>query len=805
MAQDRKDTSTQKGKSGSTKPKAAATPKKKSAGTAPAPFARREPLFMRHGSALCLAAGLLLLFVSVVPGRSGWLWMHDVYRGVLGIGAYGLVLVFLAGAIVFSSEKGRAGAGSRVKYVGLMGTVLLSAWHLLCSEDFYLEASDLWTQITDAFAPESILRSGGAFGAAIGGVLSYMGKVPALLILGVLLLTLILFWTHNTVLSAAGNVSLWAKKILGKNATDEKEETVPDKKVRRKSAVKQDDNADEDDEDAPDEERDIPADVFHIVPDEAEVTAPKSRAKNATPAKKVFVTPDPAVEPGEYHFPPLSILKESVRDAGSALAQEQEQSTARTLVETLESFGVRATISDIARGPSVTRYELLPDAGVRINKITNLADDIALRLAAVGVRIEAPIPGKAAVGIEVPNRHKSAVGLREIIDSPIYKRVRSKLCVALGRDISGQVMCCDLAKMPHLLIAGTTGSGKSVCMNTMICSLLFNASPDEVRLLMIDPKQVEFSVYNGVPHLEIPVVSDPRKAAGALAWAVGEMEKRYKLLSEHGARDITSFNELAARTGDFDPLTRMVIFIDELADLMMIAPKDVEDSICRLAQKARAAGIHLVIATQRPSVDVITGLIKANIPSRIALSVSSQIDSRTILDIGGAEKLLGYGDMLYLPIDMQKPVRVQGCFISDAEVEQVVRFVSMQTDGEVNADVLGEIDRLAVELGTKKKPGGGDPMDFGNDDGERDENFEEAVRVVVEAEMASTTLLQRRLKLGYARASRVIDELEQAGIVGPFEGSKPRKVLISKSQYYERTALGASFVPAPDEPPPWEE
>ncbi|MDR1410558.1 MAG: DNA translocase FtsK [Oscillospiraceae bacterium] len=788
--------------------------RKKRTGAAPAPprpFGKRSGKLLEHGSVLAFAAGLVLFFLCIIPGQNAWFWLHNVYRGVFGIGAYGLVIICISSAIALSFKSVQQKAGSFGKYLFAVGTVLLTSWHVLWHKDFYFNTP--WPQqLADAFNNVEILRSGGAFGAIFGALLGRLGIAPALVILGVSLLTLILLWTRQTVVSAVKNVGSGAKKVghkvSGKVPVNARPIVKSTTAGRRKTQPSKAGTAalDEWSNSTPPPEPDANAGLSSHDKDVIRIFDPKR-----VPLQKAFIpqTPPPEPDPTSpdtdivYRCPPLTLLKEITSDINSSRTNEQEQSTKRTLLETLASFGVHASIAEVSHGPSVTRYELVPEAGVRINRITNLADDIALRLAAVGVRIEAPIPGKSAIGIEVPNKHKAAVGLREILDSPVYHRSRSKLNVALGRDISGSVVCADLAKMPHLLIAGTTGSGKSVCMNTMIVSLLFNAKPGEVRLLMIDPKQVEFSVYNGVPHLEIPVVSDTRKAAGALAWAVGEMEKRYKLLSERGVRDVSGYNDLAARSGEFDPITRMVIFIDELADLMMVAPKEVEDSICRLAQKARAAGIHLVIATQRPSVDVITGLIKANIPSRIALSVSSQVDSRTILDMSGAEKLLGYGDMLFLPVDLQKPVRVQGCYISDAEVEQVVRFISMQEGAEYNDGVLDEIEKLSTELGKSKR---GALDDLGSSAGsEHDEMFEEAVRVVVEAEMASTTLLQRRLKLGYARASRVIDELEQAGIVGPFEGSKPRKVLVSKAQYYERTALGGSIIPQADEPPPWDD
>ncbi|MGN1169569.1 MAG: DNA translocase FtsK, partial [Acutalibacteraceae bacterium] len=406
-------------------------------------------------------------------------------------------------------------------------------------------------------------------------------------------------------------------------------------------------------------------------------------------------------------------------------------------------------------------------------------------------------PNKSAVGIEVPNKSRATVSLREIIETPQYETQvsKSKLAVALGRDITGEAVIADLAKMPHLLIAGTTGSGKSVCLNSMIVSLLYNASPDEVKLLMIDPKQVEFTVYNGIPHLLVPVVSDPRKAAGALGWAVTEMLKRYKMFSEKNVRDIKGYNRLARADDTMTEMPHVVIFIDELSDLMMAAPNEVEDSICRLAQMARAAGMHLVIATQRPSVNVITGIIKANIPSRIALSVSSQIDSRTIIDAAGAERLLGNGDMLFNPVGLSKPVRVQGCFLSDTEVENVVNFIKEQESSSYDDEVMEEIERQAAAE-NKKNSSSSDDSDS---DEPADEMLPKAIEVVVENQMASTTLLQRKLKLGYARAARLMDALEEKGIVGPFEGAKPRAVLISKQQWMEMNAL-ANASPAREKP-----
>lgn len=493
-----------------------------------------------------------------------------------------------------------------------------------------------------------------------------------------------------------------------------------------------------------------------------------------------------------YELPPLDCLEKPKLNSNSGSAEELRQ-RGETIVKTLKSFGVGTRIVDICQSPSVTRFELQPDPGVKISKITALADDIAMNLAAYGVRIEAPIPNKNAVGIEVPNAEKAMVTLREILESPSFKNSKSKLNVALGRDIQGEATCADLAKMPHLLVAGTTGSGKSVCLNTMIMSLLFNAKPDEVKLIMIDPKKVEFTVYRSIPHLLVPVVADPRKAAGALSWAVAEMDKRYALFADNGVRNLQGYNNYAVAEG-LPKMPQIVIIIDELSDLMMAASNEVEDSICRLAQKARAAGMHLIVATQRPSVDVITGLIKANIPSRIAFAVKSQIDSRTIIDTQGAEKLLGNGDMLYCPVGLSKPVRVQGSYVSDEEIERVIEFVKAQGEVKYDDAVMKEIELKAAQDG-KKKSSAVDADNMGAGGDYDDEMFPKAVEVVVEAGMASTTLLQRKLKLGYARAARIVDELSEKGIIGPFEGSKPRKVLITKEQWYQMQANSSVSVP----------
>ena len=470
--------------------------------------------------------------------------------------------------------------------------------------------------------------------------------------------------------------------------------------------------------------------------------------------------------------------------------------------DTIRSFGIDATIANVTRGPSVTRYEVELDQGVRLNKLTNLADDIALALGATGVRI-APIPDKISmVGIEVPNKLVSPVYIHDVIDSSEFRDNPSKVSFAVGRDISNRNVVGNIAKLPHLLIAGTTGSGKSVCTNSLIISLLYKATPEEVRLIMVDPKMVELGIYNGIPHLLIPVVTDPKKAAGALQWAVVEMMKRYRAFSEIGVRDLASYNAHAAKTEGMEKMPQIVVVIDELADLMLVAAKEVEESICRVAQMGRAAGMHLIIATQRPSADVITGLMKANIPSRIAFAVASSLESRIILDTTGAEKLVGRGDMLYFPLGTGKPQRVQGCLISDEEVAAVVGFIKQNSgSAEYSEEIIHEIEQHAAEKEKGSKGVGGSAPDEVGDD--YDELLPAAIEVVVETGMASVSMLQRRLKLGYSRAARLVDQMEEKGVVGPFEGSKPRQVLITKDQWQEmqfkQGMVDAAPEPVPDE------
>jgi len=517
--------------------------------------------------------------------------------------------------------------------------------------------------------------------------------------------------------------------------------------------------------------------------DHAPKTAPEPREKESTETPKPEENEEEKLQADlapsgemdfDYVYPPYELLSRS-KEGESNMRKLKSSSVdnAKKLEATLESFGIGARVINISVGPAFTRYELQPAPGIKVSRIVNLTDDIALNLAATGVRIEAPIPGKAAIGIEVPNKEVAPISLRSVLESDEFKNHRSHLAVALGKDISGENVVIDLSRMPHLLIAGATGSGKSVCLNSIIISLLYKSSPEDVKMLMIDPKVVELGVYNGIPHLLIPVVTDPNKAAGALRWAVSEMTARYKLFADRGVRDLLGYNATVEETGEGAKLPQIVIIIDELADLMMVAPHDVEDSICRLAQMARAAGMYLVIATQRPSVNVITGVIKANIPSRIAFAVSSQVDSRTILDMAGAEKLLGKGDMLYYPVGIPKPIRVKGAYVSDKEVEMVVDFVKNQANARYDQEIIENINDNAKN------------NDDDTSDSDRDELLDQAIEAVIECGQASVSFIQRRFKVGYARAGRIIDQMAERNIISGYEGSKPRRVLITKERWEE--------------------
>ena len=795
--------------------------------------ARKEAMQGRRQllSVIWFAVAVFLLCVVFIPGQNVWLAIHNFIFGVFGVTAY--FYPFLLGfvAVLFAMDKIGGSMNAKVIESGILVILVGAAVDIFTKHN---DALTFWQHLTNAYKSGSHLKSGGFLGALVGHPLYLaFGKTGAAITAILLIFVFLMIITGTTLMSLFRTMARPVKSISeqAENAYQarlerESEETPSGKQLKVIKGFNVDIPVDDIPEkrnipktsldekqrkvvsayygETPESEPEKPTEpeteekADDIKPEiETALKAAKTEAaaekkdipteKAAEPTKPAeFSVPEKDAEPkmDGYSYPPLSLLNKSKATDTAALSAELDH-TAEHLVETLKSFGVETRIVDISRGPTVTRYELQPCAGVKISKITNLADDIALNLATAGVRIEAPIPNKAAVGIEVPNKASAVVGVRGILESPAFINAKSKLTVALGRDIGGNVVVTDIAKMPHGLIAGATGSGKSVCINSIIISLLYKATPDEVKLLMIDPKVVELGIYNGIPHLLVPVVTDPRKAAGALGWSVTEMERRYKMFADRGVRDLAGYNKFVENLGDpeVQKMPHIVIIIDELADLMMTAPNEVEDSINRIAAKARAAGMHLIIATQRPSVDVVTGVIKANIPTRIAFAVSSQIDSRTILDSAGAEKLLGRGDMLFSPVGSTKPNRIQGCFVSDEEVEAVVDYIKSDHTVDYDDDVMVEIERQAA-IEKKQKTG------LPEDGPEGDPMLDEAIRVVVENGMASTSLLQRKLKLGYARAARIVDEMEQRGVVGPYEGSKPRKVLISKEQLLEREAAG---------------
>lgn len=733
---------------------------------------------------LLMAAALLLAALVFLPGAHVWLGMHQLLFGLMGPLAYALPPLCAYVSVAVALDKPLTSVRIRMMEAIVLLLLICGTVHIFVYGGF----PGLYTLYKSGIRCASGGLFGGLVGAPLFAVFGKSGAAATLIILAISDFFLLTGLTVLHVIRALRRANEQRKVLMEQaahaaNAVHAQGET----KGSRKKPV-QIDLPLTDDEPASKSEKSIAgldelvgkiaklgehaekAVGTNPVPVSAplKMEAPETAGKTAEPAEVKSKVPAP------YEHPSVSLLKIGQAPDTHGMAQELKENAAR-LVETLRSFGVETRITDICRGPTVTRYEIQPSAGVKISRITSLADDIALNLAAAGVRIEAPIPNKSAVGIEVPNKNVSVVHIRQILESGEFVNAQSRLTIALGNDIAGNSTVADIGKMPHLLIAGATGSGKSVCINSIIISLLYKASPEEVKFLMVDPKVVELGIYNGIPHLLVPVVTDPRKAAGALSWAVTEMQNRYKAFADNNVRDLRGYNALAERTEGIDRMPQVVIIIDELSDLMMVASKDVEDAICRLAQMARAAGMHLVIATQRPSVDVITGVIKANIPSRIAFAVSSQVDSRTILDAGGAEKLLGRGDMLFLPIGASKPMRVQGCFVSDDEVEQVVQLVKKNASPDYDDQVLDEIERQAV------KEKGDEPAQ----EGDADVMLPKAIECVVEAGMASTSLLQRRLKLGYARAARIVDEMESRGIVGPLEGSKPRQVLISRQQWIE--------------------
>ena len=717
-----------------------------------------------------IAVGFVFLLSFYFGGTGG---LGKVLKG-FGLGMFGAIAYIIPFVLVIFGVLYLFGKKIQPKAVCFFAGIFvcLAAFIHLCT------ASD--AHFTELYRLGAEGIGGGIIGGLIVILLSFAGSWGTGIILLTAVLALLMVLTNFS--PSEFLRSKYEKK--DKAATETPRETVLDKPRRtRETAEKPAPSFDEQDFKIISHDQ---VAISRATPDEAEpkktaqelMDEEKANAKTdanekaeAVPKEEIEKEIEDTKPAADYKFPPLDILSLQTKSKRADKPDDLREN-AKKLIETLHSFGVEAKILEVSRGPSVTRYEIQPSAGVKVSKIVNLADDIALNLAALGVRIEAPIPGKAAVGIEIPNRSTSTVTLREVLSSEKFQEAKSKTAFVLGKDISGVPVVSDIAQMPHLLIAGTTGSGKSVCESSIILSILYNASPDEVKLLMIDPKKVEMQMYEGIPHLLIPIVTDPRKAAGALNWAVAEMTNRYQMFADCNVRNLEGYNEYAEQEG-IAKLPNIVIIIDELSDLMMAAPKDVEDSICRLAQMARAAGMHLVIATQRPSVDVITGLIKANIPSRIALKVSNQIDSRTIIDMMGAEKLLGKGDMLFMPVGVSKPVRVQGAWVSDDEIRRVVNYIKGDGEPVYDEDIIEKIENADKPEMEEDDPGDTDPL------------LMQAIETVVDSGQASVSWVQRKLKVGYARAGRIVDQMEARGIVGPHEGSKPRQVLITRAQFLE--------------------
>ncbi len=758
---------------------------------------------------ILLACAVLAFCFAIIEGENLWTWIHNVLLGLFSFSAYLLPLLLAAVSIVLALDKDESTLTTRVWQSGVF-TMLLNS--TVCA--FVVDTSEMnfWEAIAYTFTEGVSLRGSGVFGVLLGWPVEWLfGDVGAKIVLILLTVVFLMLVTGITILkiiramrkpvektkeSLGTAISQTAERMTAREKAPNIDVDLGEGYAGKKTRKRKIDVALSEDEVpmpevAPVDKNALASDKFDALKkaDVALSADPNKKSDeeemmSAEEAEKELQEDLKASEQAEqetmYRYPPLTLLDGGSAGENARMQTGDRQAVGTLLVNTLKDFGINTELGDVTCGPSVTRYELVPSAGVKISRITGLSDDIALRLATTGVRIEAPIPNKAAVGIEVPNKSRRTVRLRSLLDTSEYRSAKGKLTVALGQDIEGRTVLTDLAKMPHLLIAGTTGSGKSVCTNSMIQSVLFRARPDEVKMILIDPKKVEFGVYNGIPHLLIPVVTDPRKASAALGWAVNEMLKRYQMFAESKARDIGDYNEIARREGKFPPLPLILIVIDELADLMMAAGNEVEDSICRLAQMARAAGMHMVIATQRPSVDVITGLIKGNIPSRLALTVASGVDSRTILDSVGAEKLLGNGDMLFMPLGQSKPQRVQGCYVTNQEVERVVEFLKDgEKEQEYDQAVIEEIEKQAA-AGAGKNAGRDD-----DGDDEWDEALPQAIEIAVEAGSISTSMLQRKMRFGYARAGRIIDQMEQRGIVGPSMGSKPREVLITRQQWIE--------------------
>ncbi|MBR4261218.1 MAG: DNA translocase FtsK 4TM domain-containing protein [Clostridia bacterium] len=734
-----------------------------------------------------ILSGALIYLKSGVIGQN----LSNFLGGIFGIVKYILPIGFIAVAVSLIQNKKDYVTAKLIQYAIIISCVctILSIYEVAITKSLFMNQT-LQNILEKGYYLGTLNKGGGVIGAFFAFPLIKLLGVPGTIILTIgLAVTFIVFMFGVKPSEIIGNIIDRIKERREYSEEDEPEEaarpeTKKERRLReqeekRKQALEVEQLQLKIEEKGNLNPLGMDKNSKHSMsedPEYIEGNLFKQEEEKKADNKREVLQLEHAmiVEDEHYEYPPINLLSRNTKKTTKAGAKALTD-TAAKLQKTLYSFGVSAKVENVTVGPAITRYELKPAEGVRVSKIANLADDIALNLAAETLRIEAPIPGKQAVGIEVPNKEREAVGLREVIESDEFENNKSKLSVALGKDVAGQAVVADIAKMPHVLIAGSTGSGKSVCINTIITSIIYNAKPSEVKMVMVDPKVVELSVYNGIPHLLIPVVTDPRKAAGALAWAVQEMDDRYNKFAMKGVRDLKGYNA-AMEADEMGTLPQIIIIIDELADLMMVAAKEVEDSICRLAQKARAAGMHLVIATQRPSVDVITGLIKANVPSRIAFAVSSQVDSRTILDMSGAEKLLGKGDMLFYPAGASKPARIQGAFVSDGEVEKIVGFIKANGTAHYNDDILESIEKSNK---TDKE------LDEESDDDDTDPFLMEAMEVVVETGQASTSFIQRKFKVGYARAGRIIDQLEERGIISGYQGSKPRQVLMTKERLEE--------------------
>ncbi len=736
-----------------------------------------------------------VLLAVLIYTKAGWIGEHlsPMLGGMLGWMKYIVPIGTIAIAIYIAVEEKERLTGKLIHYGIFLICIATIMTIFQMSKGNITETGEFSTVIAQAYELGEKNIGGGVVGAILAVPLNQLldGVGTVILCLGISLINLIFIFGVKPaeMLSEAIDKMAQKRELRKEEKEEEKEQTVMVAKKRgRKSkeegvveevpledqiTINLNDSSSKRIKYQQDKENFVPSTKQTASTEENGLFKQEQQQKEEKTKEVLVLEHALTVEDEEYQFPSIDLLSEgkarSVKGGKKALAD-----TASKLQKTLYSFGVSAKVENVSVGPAITRYEIKPAEGVRVSKIANLADDIALNLAAESIRIEAPIPGKQAVGIEIPNKENEVVHLRDIIETEDFATHKSKLAFALGKNVAGQEVVSDIAKMPHVLIAGATGSGKSVCINTLITSIIYKAKPSEVKLVMVDPKVVELSVYNGIPHLLIPVVTDPKKAAGALAWAVQEMVNRYSLFASKGVRDIKGYNEAVEKEGSGGKLPQIVIIIDELADLMMVAAKDVEDAICRLAQMARAAGMHLVIATQRPSVDVITGIIKANIPSRIAFAVSSQVDSRTILDMVGAEKLLGKGDMLFYPSGASKPTRVQGAFVSDKEVEKIVEFLkSNGGEANYNQDIIESIEKANT---TDKE------IEQMKEEDETDPLLMEAIDTVVETGQASTSFIQRRFKVGYARAGRIIDQMEERGIISGYQGSKPREVLMTKER-----------------------